>query len=114
MPSTSEMIVQFLVGGTVIVAQTHFANAASPFYAGLVYAAPVLMIPSGYFTKKEGNLKNMAITGAFMILASVVYDLALWFLLSRGVGKEAALALALLPWLPTAWWLGKSGLHFTG
>lgn len=114
MANASEILIQFLVGGTVIVAQTHFANAASPFYAGLVYAAPVLMIPSGYFTKKATNLESMALTGAFMIMASVVYDLSLWFLLRRGIGKEAALVLALLPWLPTAWLLGHVGPGILG
>ncbi len=112
MPSVTEMLIQFLIGGSVIVAQTYFANQASPFYAGLVYAAPVLMLPAGIFTRSVPNLQKMAITGAFMIGASVVYDTALWYLLRRGVGKAAALVLALVPWLPAAWWLGRVSGHY--
>jgi uncharacterized membrane protein (GlpM family) len=109
MVSKTEMTLQFVLGGLAVVGQTYFANAASPFLAGLIYSAPVLMLPAAYFTHTTPNLRKMALTGGIMILASVAYDVGLWYLLGKGYSKGASLVLAFIPWLPVALatgWLG--------
>lgn len=107
-----ETLLKFILGGSIIVAQTAFANASSPYYSGLVYAAPVLLVPSVLFVHKRSNAIAMVGLCAFIILSGAVYNIALWWLLSRGYSKVWSIVLALIPWAPAAILLGKAGQAF--
>jgi len=88
---------QFVVGGLIVVAQTYFANSSSPFVAGLIYATPMLFLPSVYFIKDKQNLSSFAIYAALMLLALFVYDIS-YFLLLKRFSKLQTTFLAFIPW----------------
>lgn len=97
----SNIVVQFILGGLIVVGQTYFANNASPFVAGLIYSAPTLFIPSVIFIKDKSALGSFALHAAFMLLALFTYDISYYFLLER-IGKWPSLLVAFVPWVVAA------------
>ena len=102
----NNVVVQFILGGLIVVGQTYFANNASPFVAGLIYSAPTLFIPSAIFIKDKSSLASFALHAALMLVALFVYDISYYFLVDR-FGKWVSLAVAFLPWVAVAVGMGR-------
>ena len=79
----SEIIIKFIIGGSLVVGLSYFANNSSPFIASVLYASPTLFLSSAYFITEQKSLIKFAHQGSLMLLASIVYALSYGFLLKK-------------------------------
>lgn len=93
----SQALLQFVLGGLIVVGQTWFANHASPYVAGLIYSAPTLFLPTVYFTDGRKELERFALNAALMLVGLFAYDVSFYLMVSR-LGKARAALLSFGPW----------------
>ena len=93
----SRTLLQFLLGGLIVVGQTWFANHASPYIAGMIYSAPTLFLPTVYFTDGQKELESFALNAALMLVGLFAYDISFYLMVSK-LGKTRAALLSFGPW----------------
>ena len=93
----SEIIIKFIIGGSLVVGLSYFANNSSPFIASVLYASPTLFLSSAYFITEQKSLIEFAHQGSLMLLASIVYALSYGFLLKK-YSKPTSTLLSFIPW----------------
>lgn len=103
------VLLQFFVGGAVMVAASSFANLGTgPVtlqIAALVSTLPLFDMLPVAFTSIPSRASSLALRSAVSNVAVIVGMLLLWQLVSRGVRGGTAVAASLVAWLLTALFL---------
>ena len=103
----NNIILQFILGGLIVVGQTYFANNSSPFLAGVIYSAPTLFLPSVFLIKHDALSSDFALHAALMVLSLFVYDLTYAFLIKK-YSKIKTTFLSFIPWVIAVMITGSS------
>ncbi len=80
------LALKFLIGGGIIVGITVLAQQVDPRYGGMLAAAPVLTTLACVFTYTEAGqatTQQLVISAFWFAIPSLLFLLALWFLLAR-------------------------------
>ncbi len=80
------LALKFLIGGSVIVGVTLLAEQVDPKYGGLLAAAPIITTLAILFTSADvgqGVARQLAIGAFWFAIPSLLFLLALYFLLGR-------------------------------
>ena len=76
-------LIQFILGGGIIVGMSILAKYFHPKYAALLYALPIQFTLAAifiYFGTKEGTIQQLAQNSLFYILGFVAFIIAFYFL----------------------------------
>jgi uncharacterized membrane protein (GlpM family) len=94
-------LLKFIAGGGIIVSVTWLAQQVNPKYGGILAAAPIITTLAFLFTYHEAGLvttRQLVLGTFFFAIPSVVFLLALYFLINR-VGFLESLGGAYGIWL---------------
>lgn len=81
-----QALVKFLVGGSIIVGVTVLAQQINPKYGAILAAAPITTTLAFLFTYSEAGIattRGLVLGTFFFAIPSLVFLLALYFLLNR-------------------------------
>ena len=65
----NKYLLQFFLGGAIIVSLAHFSNSSSPIIASIIYALPTLFLSSAFFISEKENLINFSYQGSLMLFS---------------------------------------------
>lgn len=93
----NKYLLQFFLGGMIIVSLAHFSNSSSPIIASIIYALPTLFLSSAFFISEKENLINFSYQGSLMLFSSIAYAVSYGYLLNY-YSKTTTTFLAFIPW----------------
>ena len=79
-------LLKFVIGGSVIVGVTFFAEHVDPRYGGMLAAAPIITTLAFLFTYSEAGsetTRQLVFSTFCFAIPTLIFLLALWFLMNR-------------------------------